>query len=217
MSNKREILEKLADSVKSGDKDAARKGAEEALKARLDPLEIVEGLSKGITELGEALKRGEVMMAQLGIGEEVMKAGMEVLKPALMESKKEVPILGKVVIGVAKGDIHAIGKTLVACMLTAVGFDVVDLGVDVPEEVFVEKVRELKPDILAVGAPMTTTTEGQRRVIEALNKAGLREKVTVIVGGKATTLNWAEEIGADTYGEDAVDALRIAKKVMGID
>lgn len=102
-------------------------------------------------------------------------------------------------------------------MLTAGGFDVVDLGVDVPDEVFVEKVKELKPDILAVGALMTTTREGQRRTIEALKKAGLREKVKVIVGGAATTPYWAEEIGADAYGEDAMDAVRIAKKVMGID
>jgi len=217
MSNKSEILEKLANATRTGDREAAREVAEEALKAKIDPLDAIENdLAKGLRGMGEGFERGEVFVPELLMGAEAMKAGMEVLKSVLTEDKKKGAVPGKVVFGVTIGDIHDIGKTLVISMLNASGFDVVDLGVDVADEIFVEKVRELTPDIVGIGALMTTTREGQKTVIEALKDAGLRDKVKVIVGGAATTQDWAEEIGADGYGEDAMDAVRIARNVMGI-
>jgi corrinoid protein of di/trimethylamine methyltransferase len=217
MSKKSKILEKLANATRTGDREAAREVAEDALNAKVDPIDAIEnGLAKGLRGMGEGFERGEVFVPELLMGAEAMKAGMEVLKSALTEDKKKGAVPGKVVFGVTIGDIHDIGKTLVISMLNASGFDVVDLGVDVADEIFVEKVRELTPDIVGIGALMTTTREGQKTVIEALKDAGLRDKVKVIVGGAATTQDWAEEIGADGYGEDAMDAVRIARNVMGI-
>jgi len=214
MSTKSDILNQLSSSVLEGNSEAARKGATAALEMEMDPIEAIQnGLAKGLKEVGQKFEKCEIFLMQLIMSGEAMKAGLQVLKPEIVKQRKELTELGKILIGTVEGDIHDIGKTVVAAMLTAEGFDVVDLGVDIPDNVFVEKTKEMKPNILGLSALMTTTRTKQKDVIEALKRAGLRNAVKVIVGGATVTPEWAEEIGADAYGEDAIDA---AKKARGL-
>jgi methylmalonyl-CoA mutase cobalamin-binding domain/chain len=144
-----------------------------------------------------------------------MKAAVAVLEPEMQKRGTQRQMLGKVVLGTVKGDIHEIGKNLVATMLSASGFEVFDLGVDVPFEKFAQKAREVSADIVGVSALLTTTMVGQKTVIEALDDMGLRPKVKVMVGGAPVTKGWAEEIGADGFSEDAMGAVTLAKKLVG--
>lgn len=215
MSTRTDILERLASSVIEGNSEAARSAAGEALNAQLDPLETIEnGLAKGLREVGRRFECGELFLMQLILSGEAMKAGVEVLKPEILRQKKQLTGPGTFLIGTVEGDIHDIGKSIVAAMLTAEGFDVVDLGVDIPDQVFVEKIKEIKPSILGLSALMTTTRTKQKEVIEALRRAGLRNAVKVMVGGATVTPEWAQEIEADAYGEDAIDAARKAKQLI---
>jgi methylmalonyl-CoA mutase cobalamin-binding domain/chain len=144
-----------------------------------------------------------------------MKAAIAVLEPELAKRQQQRRVLGKVVIGTVAGDIHEIGKSLVATMLSANGFQVFDLGVDVPVSAFVEKAAEVEADIVGLSALLTTTMLNQGKVIESFQEAGLREKVKVIVGGAPVSQSWAEEIGADGYSENAIGAVALAKELMG--
>lgn len=215
MSARSDILQKLSDSVIEGNSEAAKKWATEALNARLDPLEAIEnGLAKGLRDVGGKFERGEMFLMQLILSGEAMKAGVQILKPEILKQQKELKGVGTILIGTVEGDIHDIGKSIVSAMLTADGFDVVDLGVDVPDQVFVEKTKEIKPRILGLSALMTTTRTKQKDVIDALQRAGLRDTVKVLVGGATVTPEWAEEIGADAYGDDAVDATKKARQLL---
>jgi methylmalonyl-CoA mutase cobalamin-binding domain/chain len=147
---------------------------------------------------------------------EVMKAAVAILQPEIAKRGAARQTLGKVVLGTVKSDIHDIGKNLVGIMLSANGFEVHDLGHDVPVNAFVEKTRELNADIVGMSALLTTTMMRQRDVIKALNEAGLRSKVKVIVGGASVSRNWLEEIGADGYSRDAVGAVALAKNLLGL-
>jgi len=210
-----DILDQLSNSVIEGNSEAVRRAATEALKTNLDPLEAIEnGLAKGLKEVGGRFERGEMFLMQLIMSGEAMKAGLQVLKPEILKQKKQLTGSGTVLIGTVEGDIHDIGKSVVSAMLTAEGFDVIDLGVDVPDQVFVEKTKEIKPHILGLSALMTTTRTKQKDVIEALKRSELRDVAKVMVGGATVTPEWAEEIGADAYGEDAVDAARKAKNLI---
>jgi len=216
VSTQPDILQKLSNSVIKGNPDAARAGASEALRAGIDPLEAVEnGLAKGLREVGRKFECGEMFLMQLILSGEAMKTGLEVLKPEMLRQKKQLKASGSFLIGTVEGDIHDIGKSIVAAMLTAEGFDVVDGGVDVPDKVFVDKARELKPQIIGLSALMTTTRTKQKDVIEAMKQAGLRDAVKVMVGGATVTPEWAKEIGADGYGEDAVEAPKKARELLG--
>jgi len=144
------------------------------------------------------------------------RATVEVLEPLIKKSSEKREALGKVVIGTVAGDIHDIGKNIVAMMLFTAGFEVYDIGKDVSTEEFVKKTKEFDADIVALSALLTTTLPAQRDIIEALKKAGLRDKVKVLVGGAPATSKWAEEAGADGYGEDAIEAVKVAKKLLGI-
>jgi len=215
VSARSDILQKLSDSVIEGNSEAAKKWATEALNARLDPLEAIEnGLAKGLRDVGGKFERGEMFLMQLILSGEAMKAGVQILKPEILKQQKELKGVGTILIGTVEGDIHDIGKSIVSAMLTADGFDVVDLGVDVPDQVFVEKTKEIKPRILGLSALMTTTRTKQKDVIDALQRAGLRDTVKVLVGGATVTPEWAEEIGADAYGDDAVDATKKARQLL---
>lgn len=216
MSAPSDILQKLSNSVIEGNSEAARNAVTEALKAQLDPVEAIEnGLAKGLREVGRRFEAGEMFLMQLILSGEAMKTGVELLKPEILKQKKEFRGLGTFLIGTVEGDLHDIGKSIVSAMLTAEGFDVVDLGVDVPERVFVEKTKEIKPQILGLSALMTTTRTKQKDAIEALKQAGTRNAVKVMVGGATVTPEWAQEIGADAYGEDAVDAPKKARQLLG--
>jgi methanogenic corrinoid protein MtbC1 len=146
---------------------------------------------------------------------EALKAAVAALEPEMQKRGVQRQTLGKVVLGTVQGDIHEIGKTLVAAMLTAHGFAVYDLGVDVPFAQFVAKAREVGANIVGVSALLTTTMAGQRAVIKALEEANLRPQVKVMVGGAPVTRRWAEEIGADGYGEDAIAAVAVARRLVG--
>jgi len=215
LSTQSDILKKLANSVIEGNSEAARNSATETLVAKLDPLEAIEnGLAKGLREVGRRFDCGEMFLMQLILSGEAMKAGVEMLKPEILRQKKQLKGSGTFLIGTVEGDLHDIGKSIVSAMLTAEGFDVVDIGVDIPDKVFVDKAKEIKPQILGLSALMTTTRMKQKDVIEALNQAGTRNAVKVMVGGATVTPEWAKEIGADAYGEDAVDAPKKARQLL---
>jgi corrinoid protein of di/trimethylamine methyltransferase len=210
-----DILERLSTSVIEGNSEAARSAATEALALHLDPLVLIEkGLAKGLKEVGRRFECGEMFLMQLILSGEAMKTGVELLKPEMLRQKKQLAASGKFLIGTVEGDIHDIGKSIVAAMLTAEGFDVVDMGVDIPDKVFVEKTKELQPNILGLSALMTTTRTKQMDVIEALRQAGNRNAVKVMVGGATVTPEWAQQIGADGYGEDAIEATKKARQLM---
>jgi len=215
MSNKDSILENLSNAVIEGNSEAAKSTANEALAAKLDPLELVEkGLAKGLREVGRRFEAGEMFLMQLILSGEAMKTGLEVLKPEMLKQKKQLAATGKFLIGTVEGDIHDIGKSIVAAMLTAEGFEVVDMGVDIPDKIFVEKTKEIEPNILGLSALMTTTRTKQMEVIDALSKAGARNTVKVMVGGATVTPEWAQQIGADGYAEDAIEATKKARELL---
>ncbi|MEM3613163.1 MAG: corrinoid protein [Candidatus Bathyarchaeia archaeon] len=210
------IIERLRLSVLNYNVDEAVSAAKEAVKLGIDLLRAIEeGLAKGIREVGEKFANGEAFLPELVMAAETMKKALEVLEPELRRAKKERKALGKVLLGTVAGDIHSIGKTIVGSMLTANGFEVYDIGEDVPAEKFVEKVKELKPDVVGLSALLTTTLPEQRTVIEALKREGLRDKVKVIIGGAPASREWAEEIGADGYGADATEAVEVVKRLLG--
>ena len=170
-----EIIEGLKKAVLNYDVEAAAELAKKAVDAGIDPVKAIEeGLAAGIREVGEKFGRKEIFLPELIMAAETMNSGLKVLEPEIKKRKTERKSMGKVLIGTVAGDIHDIGKTIVAAMLTANGFEVIDLGVDVPTETFVEKVKEHQPQILALSALLTTSMPMQKEVIEALEKAGLR-------------------------------------------
>ena len=210
-----EILAKLRQAVVDGEPEDAEELARQALEQGLDPLVCInEGLSPGIDEVGELFASGEYYLPDLIIGGDAMKAALTVLEPALAAGQ-ERDLLGKVVLGTVKGDLHEIGKTLVGTMLTANGFRVTDIGVDRPASAFIDAIRESGATLVGASALLTTTMLQQQQLIEALQEAGLRDQVKVMVGGAPITENWSEKIGADGYAEDAISAVALAKNLVG--
>jgi len=215
---KMNIFDELIDAILTLDSSSVLETVEKALAMGVDPLEIIEkGLTKGIRIVGERFERGEIFICELVMAAEAMKTGTERLKPEILKAKKKRKTLGRVVIGTVSGDVHDIGKNIVAAMLYAAGFDVYDLGVDVPAETFIETAERLVADIIAVSALLTSTLPYQRELIEALSSKGVRHKFKVIIGGAPANEEWAREIGADGYGSDAIDAVRQAKSVLGVE
>jgi len=209
------ILEKLSEAVSDYDNDRARLLAEEAVEKGIDPVEALEeGLAKALREVGDRFGRGEAFITELIAAAQAMEAGAEVLNKEIARRGASRKSVGKFLIGTVEGDIHSIGKNIVTTMLRATGFEVFDLGADVSTNVFVEKVRELKPDILGLSALMTTTMTVQREVIAALSEAQLRKDVKVMVGGAPVTEEWVNEIGADSFGLDADSAVSEALRLV---
>lgn len=214
MKNK-SIFEKLSEAVRDYDNDRARLLAEEAVEKGIDPVEALEeGLAKALREVGDRFGRGEAFITELIAAAQAMEAGAEVLNKEIARRGASRKSVGKFLIGTVEGDIHSIGKNIVTTMLRATGFEVFDLGADVSTNVFVEKVRELKPDILGLSALMTTTMTVQREVITALSEAQLRKDVKVMLGGAPVTEEWVNEIGADSFGLDADSAVSEALRLM---
>jgi corrinoid protein of di/trimethylamine methyltransferase len=212
-----DIFTQLKDSLVDGDPDATVALTQQALAAGEAPMAIIRnGLMPGMDIVGQKFSDGEYFLPDLIIAAEGMKNAMELLEPELLARNESVETAGIVVIGTVKGDIHEIGKSLVATMLSANGFTVHDLGVDVSKEAFIAKVRETGANILGMSALLTTTMTQQREVIKALQAAGLREQVKVMVGGAPVTKGWAAEIGADDYAEDAMGAVQKAKKLLEV-
>lgn len=212
-----ELFALMRQSVIDGDTDQALALAQQALSQNIDPLMAInQGFVPGIDYVGEQFGAGEMFLPDLMLAAEAMKVAVGVLEPEMQKRGTQRQMLGKVVLGTVKGDIHEIGKNLVATMLSASGFEVYDLGVDVPLDKFAVKAREVNADIIGVSALLTTTMTGQKTLIEMLDDMGLRPKIKVIVGGAPVTRSWAEEIGADGYSDDAIGAVALAKKLMGV-
>lgn len=215
MANEK-LYEDMAKSVIDGLPDSARDLANEALSEGVDPLEAIDkGFKPGMDVVGEGFANGELFIPDLMMSGEAMKTAIATLEPELLKRRQQRDVLGKVVIGTVQGDIHEIGKTLVATMLAANGFEVYDLGVDVSAQQFVDTVREVDADMVGLSALLTTTILNQEEVILSLKEAGLRDKVKVIIGGVPASPEWAEEIGADAYAENATDAVKVVKQLAG--
>jgi corrinoid protein of di/trimethylamine methyltransferase len=212
-----ELFKQMAQAVIDGEAEEAAALAQQALGQGVDPLDAInQGYSAGMDMVGELYSSGEYFLPDLILGGEAMKAALAVLEPVLKASGKSRQVLGIVVLGTVKGDIHEIGKSLVGSMLSANGFEVFDLGIDVESDEFVAKAREYSADIVALSALLTTTMLHQREVIEHLAEAGVRDRVKVMVGGSPVTQSWADQIGADGFAEDAANAVVVAKRLMGV-
>ena len=211
-----DLFQRMAQSIIDGDADVAVQLAKDSIAADIDPLmAISSGFVQGVNTVGEAFGRGDAFLPELVMAGEAMKAAVATLDPELKKRGSERQILGKVVIGTVEGDIHEIGKSLVATMLGASGFEVHDLGVDTPGDKLIGKALEVNADILAMSALLTTTMVKQREVIEELEKEGLRQRLKVMVGGAPVTRDWVETIAADGYSEDAIGAVSLAKQLLG--
>jgi len=206
----------MTQAVVDGDRDKAAGLARDVLARGGDPQEAIEnGFIPGIQKVGVLWESGEYFLPELLASAEAMKAAMAVLRPALETGRAAALSLGKVVLGTIEGDIHDIGKNLVAALLSANGFEVVDLGADVKIERFISAAEESGAAIIGLSALLTTTMLGQRRLLEELKSRGIREKYKVLVGGAPVTRKWADDIGADGYGENALAAVQAAKALTG--
>jgi len=215
MSPSSDVVENLRKGVLDLDVDRVRAAAQKGVRLGIDPVQAIEdGLSKGVRAIGDRFAAGDAFLTELVMAGEAMKAGVEVLRPIILQRKLQLKNTGIVVIGTVRGDIHDIGKNIVAVMLEAAGFEVNDLGVDVPPENFIEKTKESKGQIVAMSALLTVSTPEQKNTIEAMEKAGIRKSVKVAVGGAAVTPEWAREIGAEGYSDNAVDAVELFKKLV---
>jgi corrinoid protein of di/trimethylamine methyltransferase len=211
---KEELLSRTQTAIIEGNKKASEDLAREAVKGKFDLTEVIEkGFVPGLQKVGELWEKGEYFLPELITSAECMKAAMVVLQPALDKAKIVTRSRGKVVIGTVEGDIHDIGKNLVASMFSANGFDVVDLGADVKLEKFIERAEAEKADFICLSALLTTTMLGQKKVIESLKAKNLRQKFIVLVGGAPANQRWAEEIGADGYAENAMIAVKVARNL----
>jgi corrinoid protein of di/trimethylamine methyltransferase len=210
-----ELLKAMAQSIIDGEAEVAADLAKQAVEAGVDPLEaITKGYMPGVNEVGDSFACGNVFLPELVMAGEAMKAAIAVLEPELKRQGTTREILGRVVLATVEGDIHEIGKSLVGTMLTAAGFEVHDLGVNVPAETIIAKAEEVGADIVGLSALLTTTMVRQREVIEAMDRKGLRNKTRVIVGGAPVTADWVQKIEADGYSEDAIGAVNMAKSLM---
>jgi corrinoid protein of di/trimethylamine methyltransferase len=207
-------LSRLYDAVVNGDAKTAVAITKEALAENADPMELVtQYMIPAMNEVGRRFEAEEYFVPELLLSARAMKSAMELIRP-LLAARGAQPV-GRVVIGTVKGDLHDIGKNLVASMLEGGGFEVIDLGADVPPEKFVEAVQERNAQIVALSALLTVTMPAMKTTIEALKAAGLRDRVKVMVGGAPVTHKYAEEIGADGYGENASVAVQLARRLIG--
>jgi 5-methyltetrahydrofolate--homocysteine methyltransferase len=209
-----DVLKRLFDAVLEGDFDSVKTNVQAALDARLDPNVILnEGMIAAMREVGCRFEAGEYYVPEMLIAARAMQSGMAILKPSLQQTDRKST--GKVVIGTVKGDLHDIGKNLVALMLEGAGFEIKDLGVDVPIEEFIRVVKEEKPDIVGMSALLTTTMQMMKQTIDAFQAAGLRDQVKFIIGGAPVTESYANQIGADGFSPDASRAVNVAKTLLG--
>ena len=211
------LFQKMAQSILDGDSDAAVALAKQAVEAGLDPLDAIsKGFVMGVNQVGENFAAGQAFLPELVMAGEAMKAAVATLEPEMQKRGTHRQVYGKVVLATVEGDIHEIGKTLVGTMLSASGFQVYDLGVDVSSAKIIEKIKEVDADLVGLSALLTTTMVKQKEVIDELDKLGLRKKVKVMVGGAPVTHDWVQKIEADGYSEDAIGAVGLAKQLVGV-
>jgi 5-methyltetrahydrofolate--homocysteine methyltransferase len=209
-----EIIAQLKDTVIAGNLGEARGMAEKALAEGAKPGDILkQGLIAGMDHVGELFKQNEIYVPEVLLAAKSMQQAMEVLKPHLV--KGGIKPRGKAVVGTVRGDLHDIGKNLVAMMLEGAGFEIIDLGNDVPAERFVEAAEENQADLIGMSALLTTTMHVMKETVDLVRERGLTGKVRTMVGGAPVTRGFAEEIGADGYGDDAASAVDLAKQFVG--
>ncbi len=207
-------LSGLRNAIIGGDEKGAAAAAKEALAAGVDPVAVVsEGVSPAMADVGKRFECGEAFVPELLIASRATKAVLEILKPLL--AKKGAQPAGRVVVGTVRGDLHDIGKNLVAAILEGGGFEVTDLGVNVAPQKFIDAAREKNAQVIGLSALLTTTMPAMQETVEAVKGAGLQGKVKVMIGGAPVTQAFADEIGAEGYGETAAAAVGLARKLIG--
>lgn len=205
------IYDRLTAAMIAADTEKLLRAIDDALHQGVDPLDITEkGLTPGMREVGERFRRYEIYLPEMMMAAEAWEQAMRILDPEISAGAGECRRVGRVVIGTVKYDVHSLGKNIVATMLKAAGFEVFDLGIDVPASAFATKAEEVGADVIAVSALMTTTMPQQRSVVDHLEARGVRERYYVLIGGGSTTQAWADEIGADGYGETAGNGVALA-------
>jgi corrinoid protein of di/trimethylamine methyltransferase len=211
-----DLFKAMAEAVIEGDEERTVSLAKEALTKGVPPTEAIEkGFAEGMKEIGRLFDTLEIYLPQVIISADAMTAGVEVFRQHLLGQEEDLP-KKTVLLGTIQGDVHDIGKNIVKIMLESNGFKVYDLGRDVPVLNFIEKVKELHPDIVGVSALMTTTMVHMPKLIEALRESGLRANVNIMLGGAPVLPEWAKKIGADGYGASAMEAVRVAKRLAGL-
>ncbi len=216
MADVEELYKQMAQSIIDGEAEQAVSLAQKSIELQINPLDtITKGFVAGVSYIGEQFGKGEAFLPELVMAGEAMKAAIATLEPELLKLGQAREVLGRVVLATVEGDIHEIGKTLVGTMLNASGFEVYDLGVDVPAEKIIGKALEVDANLIGMSALLTTTMVRQREVIEELDKEGLRPRIKVLVGGAPITRDWAAKIKADGTSEDAVGAVKLAKQLLG--
>ncbi len=216
MSEKK-ILSSLREAIVNYDIEASKKAAEEAVKAGIDPTDAVEkALAPGLKEVGEKFHRYEAFLPHLVLAGDAMTEAMKIFEPTMTEEQVEKLRKGTIVIGTVEGDLHDIGKNVVAMILKSNGFVVYDIGKDVKTDEFIEKAKNVNADVIGVSSLMTTTMPYQRELVEELERLGLRGKFKVVVGGGPVTQDWAKQIGADGWGKDASEAVTVVKGLLKI-
>ena len=212
-----QLADRVREALQTFDQERLIEITRKALDEGYGPQMILDAITAALRDIGERFEDGEVFLVELVTAGEAAKTVIsEYLRPLLKRSGSATQALGHVVLGTVAGDIHDIGKGIVASMLFTAGFEVTDLGVDVAPDKFVETVKERNPHVVGMSALLTTTLPMQRETIEALKKSRLRDEVKVIVGGSPVTTDWAKEIGADGYAEDAVGAVKLVKRLLNI-
>jgi len=207
------MIQEIYEAIIDGDMERVKDGVNAALSGGKAPGVILsEGMIAAMAEVGKRFEKGDFFVPEMLVSARAMKNGLEILRPML--AKSGVQAVGKVAIGTVKGDLHDIGKNLVAMMLEGAGFEINDLGVDVSPEKFVEVVKDNKPNIVALSALLTTTMQNMKATIEAIEAAGLRDQVKIMIGGAPVTQEYANQIGADGYSSDASRAVSVAKSLM---
>jgi len=208
------VLEELSQALINGNAPKTKELAQKAIDEGMAPSQVLsEGLIVGMNEVGRRFKNNEFYVPEVLIAARAMHSGMDVLKPLLSEA--EASSAGTVVLGTVKGDLHDIGKNLVSMMLEGAGFNVIDVGVDVAPDKFLEAVRDKKPQVVGLSALLTTTMPAMKTTIEALKEAGVRDSVKVMIGGAPVTQRYSDEIGADGYAPDAASAVDVARRLAG--
>lgn len=204
---------KVANAVFRGDFNGVKPLTQELVNEGVSPLEIInQGLIGGMNIVAPKFKAGEMFVPEVMMSARAMASGMEVVKPLIAE--EDVPSMGKVLIGTVKGDLHDIGKNLVVMILESGGFNVIDIGVDVPPEKFITAIKEHNPQVVGLSALLTTTMPAMQETVKAISEAGLRDQVKIIVGGAPVSQSFADQIGADAYGADAMAAKELCEKLV---
>jgi trimethylamine corrinoid protein len=212
------LLDELAAAVQTFDADKVMEVTRKALAAGIDPSTVIEqGIAKGLKIVGKKFEDGELFLMHLvAAAEPSQKAIKELIEPEIKKRKGERKSAGKVVLGTVAGDIHDIGKNIVGAMLIAAGFDVIDIGKDVPAEEFVKKAKEVNAQVVGASALLSTSLPVQAEIVKAFKKANMRDKVKLVFGGAPCTTEWVKEIGGDGYAESAVEGVNVIKQLVGI-